>query len=120
MNVLFWIWGLVGLVANSANFLAQTGSIGVGTSAYLTVGMLYWIGGMVLFGVGALLTRPVTQTNRAEPGAAAGKDAVASDEFPNIHNGYPYRINSDRTVTAQTAQGPRTYRDWQAFWQAIN
>jgi len=31
--------------------------VGVGTSAYVTVAMLYWIGGMVLFGLGSLIHR---------------------------------------------------------------
>jgi hypothetical protein len=56
-TVLFWIWGIFGLLINTVNFLAATGAVGVGTSAYLTVGMLYWIGGMMLFGIGALNAR---------------------------------------------------------------
>jgi hypothetical protein len=53
--VCFWIWGLVGLLANTINYMeGMKGSVGVGTSAYVTVGMLYWIGGMILFGIGTL------------------------------------------------------------------
>jgi hypothetical protein len=55
--VLFWMWGAGGLILNTGNFLTATGAVGVGTSAYLTVGMLYWIGGMVLFGIGSLIHR---------------------------------------------------------------
>jgi hypothetical protein len=55
--VLFWIWGIGGFFANTINFIAATGPVGVGTSAYLTVGMLYWIGGMVMLGIGALFHR---------------------------------------------------------------
>lgn len=58
LTVFFWIWGILGLIINTGNFLSATGSVGVGTSAYLTVGMLYWIGGMILFGVGALIPSP--------------------------------------------------------------
>lgn len=36
--------------------MGLTGSVGVGTSAYLTATALIWIGGMVLFGIGALLS----------------------------------------------------------------
>ncbi|WP_158231313.1 hypothetical protein [Bradyrhizobium sp. C9] len=35
-----------------------TGNIGVETSAHLTATYLVWIGGMVLFGIGALLAHP--------------------------------------------------------------
>jgi hypothetical protein len=54
---MFWIWGVFGLLVNTANFMMATGNVGVGTSAYLSVGMLYWIGGMMLFGIGALILR---------------------------------------------------------------
>lgn len=50
----FWTWGIIGLLGNTINFLSATGMIGVGTSAYITMGLLYWIGGMLLFGIGAL------------------------------------------------------------------
>ncbi len=53
--VCFWIWGVIGLFFNTGNFLTATGNVGVGTSAYNSMGMLYWIGGMILFGVGGLL-----------------------------------------------------------------
>ncbi|MDA9406508.1 MULTISPECIES: hypothetical protein [unclassified Bradyrhizobium] len=56
--VLFWFWGGVGLLFNAGTLFGLTGSIGVGTSAYLTATCLVWIGGMVLFGIGAYsLTR---------------------------------------------------------------
>lgn len=55
LTVLFWIWGVVGLFLNAGSMLGFTGSIGVGTSAYLAATSLIWIGGMVLFGIGALL-----------------------------------------------------------------
>jgi hypothetical protein len=56
LSMLFWLWGLVGLVFNAGTLMGLTGSVGVGTSAYLTATSLIWIGGMVLFGLGALLT----------------------------------------------------------------
>ena len=55
--VLFWMWGAGGLILNTISFVGATGAIGVGTSAYLTVGMLYWIGGMVMFGIASLIHR---------------------------------------------------------------
>ncbi len=58
--LLFWVWGLGGLLANSAGYLALQGNVGVGTSAYLALGFLYWIGGMVLFGLGVLVARALS------------------------------------------------------------
>jgi hypothetical protein len=76
LAVLFWFWGLVGLLFNVGSLMGLTGAIGVGTSAYLATTSLIWIGGMVLFGLGALLShsdlmasdhwrhRPMTSTFR--------------------------------------------------------
>jgi len=56
LSVLFWLWGTVGLLFNAGALMGLTGSIGVGTSAYLAATSLLWIGGMLLFGIGALLS----------------------------------------------------------------
>jgi hypothetical protein len=55
-SILFWLWGLVGLFFNAGLLMGLTGSVGIGTSAYLTATSLTWIGGMLLFGIGALLS----------------------------------------------------------------
>lgn len=55
LAVLFWLWGVVGLLFNAGTLFGLTGSIGVGTSALLAATALIWIGGMLLFGIGALL-----------------------------------------------------------------
>jgi hypothetical protein len=55
LAVLFWLWGGIGLLLNAGSMLGLTGSVGIGTSAYLTASSLIWIGGMMLFGIGALL-----------------------------------------------------------------
>jgi hypothetical protein len=57
LTVFFWFWGAGGLILLGASLGGLTGSIGVGTSAYLSAMCLFWIGGMVLFGLGALLAR---------------------------------------------------------------
>ena len=62
--VLFWLWGIVGLLFNAGTLFGLTGSIGVGTSALLAASALIWIGGMVLFGIGAL---SLTQTLMVGP-----------------------------------------------------
>ncbi|WP_316232534.1 hypothetical protein [Bradyrhizobium sp. SZCCHNR1051] len=56
LTVLFWLWGSIGLLLNGGSLMGLTGSVGVGTSAYLTATSLIWIGGMILFGLGALLS----------------------------------------------------------------
>ncbi|SFL93705.1 hypothetical protein SAMN03159423_4517 [Bradyrhizobium sp. NFR13] len=55
LTVLFWFWGGLGFLYNAGTLFGLTGSIGMGTSAYLAATALVWIGGMVLFGIGALL-----------------------------------------------------------------
>lgn len=59
---LFWIWGflgllangMLGLLANGVAFASLTGNVGVeNLSAHMTETMLFWIAGMILFGVGA-------------------------------------------------------------------
>jgi hypothetical protein len=58
--LLFWIWGMGGFVINSVLYLALQGNVGMGTSAYMALGFLYWIGGMLLFGLGALIARSLS------------------------------------------------------------
>jgi hypothetical protein len=70
LSVLFWLWGVVGLVFNAGTLMGLTGSVGVGTSAYLTATSLIWIGGMVLFGIGALLSHNDFQGERPLPSEA--------------------------------------------------
>jgi hypothetical protein len=51
----FWLWGGGGLFICSTSYFSLSGSVGVGTSTYMALGFLYWLAGMVLFGIGALL-----------------------------------------------------------------
>ncbi len=56
LTIGFWLWGVVGLFGSTLFILTNaTGTVGVGTSAYITMILLYWIGGMLMFGLGALL-----------------------------------------------------------------
>ncbi|SDG88085.1 hypothetical protein SAMN05216338_1003306 [Bradyrhizobium sp. Rc2d] len=48
-------WGVIGLLFNAGTLFGRAGSVGIGTSVYVTA-ILIWIGGMVLFGLGALLS----------------------------------------------------------------
>jgi hypothetical protein len=56
-TVFFWIWGAIGFLVCTVNYVSLSGSVGVGTSTYMALGFLYWLGGMVLFGLGALTAR---------------------------------------------------------------
>lgn len=60
LMLFFWIWGLLGLLINGGEVLSLHGDIGVGTSAYLLVGEMLWIGGMIFFGLAALFLPPKT------------------------------------------------------------
>jgi hypothetical protein len=67
---LFWLWGLIGLIYNGGTLMGLTGSIGMGTSTYLAATALIWIGGMILFGFGALLTHNDFDGERPSQGDA--------------------------------------------------
>ena len=70
LSGLFWLWGIIGLLFNAGSLMGLTGSIGVGTSAYLAATSLIWIGGMVLFGIGALLAHTDFDGERPLPPGA--------------------------------------------------
>jgi hypothetical protein len=56
---LFWVWGALGLIGN---LLSLDSAIGVATLS----SQLLWIGGILLFGLGALLLRPAVPAVPAE------------------------------------------------------
>jgi hypothetical protein len=74
-SVIFWIWGIGGLVYIGAEFASMSGSIGVGASSYVCAQCVYWLGGLVLFGLGALLD---TQD-------FSGVRPIAKDNYGNVH-----------------------------------
>ena len=67
LTFIFWLWGGLGFLVNAISFFGLTGSIGVGTSAYLAAGSLLWIGGMILFGLGALISASSYDFKRPDP-----------------------------------------------------
>src|SRR3954449_11697731 len=59
LAMLFWLWGIAGfavIIFDAADTMSklQTG-VGVGQSSFLAALAVVWIGGMVFFGIGALL-----------------------------------------------------------------
>jgi hypothetical protein len=69
LGLLFWVWGVGGLVGVGGSFAGLVGAVGVGTSSYLSAAGLLWIGGMVLFGMGALLSHNDMSGERPIDGA---------------------------------------------------
>ena len=60
---LFWLWGAFGFLVNVGLYIDAAGkSVGVGTSAHMPATMLLWIGGMILFGLGALIGDKSTES----------------------------------------------------------
>jgi hypothetical protein len=57
-GVLFWLWGLGGFILVLFEFSRMPNNVGVGTSAAVAAECLMWIGGMVLFGLGAMIASP--------------------------------------------------------------
>jgi hypothetical protein len=57
LTLFFWLWGLVGLLFNCGTLFGIAGIVEVEKSTHLTATCLIWIGGMLLFGIGALLSR---------------------------------------------------------------
>lgn len=54
-GVLFWLWGVAGFIIVTILFMSMPASVGVGTSAYVSTCILYWMGGMILFGLAAIV-----------------------------------------------------------------
>jgi hypothetical protein len=59
LGLLFWIWGLGGfavVIVDLAELMSKLkDGVGVGSSSFLAAIAVVWIGGMVFFGIGALL-----------------------------------------------------------------
>jgi hypothetical protein len=53
---LFWLWGTFGFLINVGLYVDAMGkAIGVSAPATMSATLLLWIGGMLLFGIGALI-----------------------------------------------------------------
>ena len=70
--VVFWLWGLGGLLWIAAEFARMPPGVGVGTSAFVTAECVYWLGGLVLFGIGALINTSDYSGSRRSPEDADG------------------------------------------------
>jgi hypothetical protein len=44
-SVMFWLWGLGGLVLIGSEFMSVPSGVGVGTSSYIAAQTVYWLGG---------------------------------------------------------------------------
>jgi hypothetical protein len=99
MRIMFVLWGGLGLLINTINFIGMLGSVRggivVGESSFASALALVWIGGMLFFGLGSQLwattsgdqrppvtnlnTRPNTPERREE--TPEGR-ALAQDQAP--------------------------------------
>lgn len=105
-TIVFGVWGGCGLFAMLGQTSLLPTNVGVGTSAYLALQALVWIGGTILFGISALLSSP----NYVEQQAPA--------PAPKALHGFPYEVQPDGAVVAQTREGPVRYPDWKSFFNA--
>jgi hypothetical protein len=86
MKFLFFFWGAIGLFFDVFELidLHMRSEIGVGTSAYASAVALIWIGGMIFFGLGALIGRKDDQprdTERSTPPPIPSEAIRKSAEF---------------------------------------
>jgi hypothetical protein len=63
------MWGIPGLIMNSANLLLLKGNVTVEISTYLSAATLIWIGGMILFGVRAYHAGPLCRAAAVNAGS---------------------------------------------------
>lgn len=98
MIVLFALWGLGGFILI---ILGMAGSGGLGAAMVGAAGGILWIGGMVFFGIGALLAPPnYTLTDVRASGA---------------YKGVKYREMVDYSIQVDTQDGTVTYPSIAAF-----
>jgi hypothetical protein len=74
LAVCFWLWGIgYGAYCIAAVVGAEAQySLGMGTSAAVTTRLAFWIGGLVLFGVGALLAGNTSVMRIIDPAPPEG------------------------------------------------
>lgn len=98
MTVLFVLWGIGGFV------LVLVSIIGSGVLAAAMVGAaggILWIGGMVFFGIGALLAPPIY--------------TMSDVRNSGVYKGVRYREMVDYSIQADTEDGTVTYPHLAAF-----
>jgi len=72
---------VVGLVIIAVDFLSLPPNVGVGTSAYIGAAALLWIGGMVMFGIGTLISAGHYQFRRPSIAQAAASAPLVRTEI---------------------------------------
>ena len=86
--VVFWVWAIVGLLINGFHvFLAHSMyELGVGTSAAVMMDIVFWVGGSLVFGLGAILTKediaPAARVDPMYQGQQAVSDAILAEPLP--------------------------------------
>ena len=112
---LFWIWGLLGLcvVILALAMTSRLGIIGFGALTYATPIATAWIGGLVFFGLGSLITGQHATTGPVPVFIA--KAPAVSRGFDGEYSGYAFRIRDDKAVEAEIQDEIYEFSDWKAF-----
>jgi len=95
MKFLFFFWGAIGLFFNVFELidLHMRSEIGVGTSAYASAVALIWIGGMIFFGLGAVLAAMRPEKRNASIPENQPQESGKSKGIPGLFEPVPMDKN---------------------------
>lgn len=102
LTLLFVVWGIGGFILA---LVAITAAGALASAIMATAGGILWIGGMVFFGIAALMASP----------SFVMTDIASRGTYRKI----PYRIKVDGTVEAKTEAGVESFNSWKSFKTAI-
>lgn len=61
LRFLFWLWAVIGFfviiieIASAFNLRASPQGIGIGTSGFISMEILFWVAGLIALGLGSVL-----------------------------------------------------------------
>jgi hypothetical protein len=96
--IAFWVWSVLGLIFNAIQVVVAHNmrELGVGTSAAIMMDTMLWIGGSLVFGLGASLTKEDTVRRPTAPPTARHPTAPPAQQAVS-----PALDRTDRGVTAE-------------------
>jgi hypothetical protein len=110
--VLFAIWGMGGLAVTTL-----VGAAAPTLSAVFAV--LFWIGGMMLFGVGSLLAGPSFRSLEPSFPVHVVKSTI-TQSFEREYNGIAYDVLQNNFVVGAFPDGQLTFTSWKDFVDAAS
>ena len=108
LAICFFLWGGIGFFVALASVMGTWLGLsrGLGRPANITMGIELWIGGLILFGLGALLAGATYVTPPR---------SIVPVSMP------PHQIQKDGSVIAQMPDGSeRRFANWKDFWAATH